>query len=307
MWFELIILLSFILNIFTIIKFFKNILNIEDKTYNQLQNYLNTSKPDKLFKTYYDYFENYYTTQAPITNSTSANSKFTKIDNQVITIEFNENYKNYHAGKACMSDIINNLNYSYKDLMNIDEQPKLIFNESDNTWYLNVSKSNRNIDLSKEIFKNTAINFHINYIDLNQIAKTVRREDLDKLSDIFKKLVTMTSSQYIIYDIYENKFDHYSISEKVKTWNDYINECLNMHYKLINENDNEKSKNKKVKTEKTNEKASQSEIINTFAKISRKYNWMFKNGNTLYLYNPNVNKMALPNPDGLIVNQQKMI
>lgn len=305
MWFEIFIFLitiSFIINIIHIIKYFKNITQIEDKTYNKLQNYLNTSKPDKLFKDYYDYFEtNYKNPQIWNENEHKyISSKY--VNNQIITIEFNENYKAYHVGKSCMSDIINNLNYDekFKDLMKVEEQPKLVYSDSSDTsgnkwWFKTISK---NIDLSKELFNNVAINFHINYVDLNQIAKTVKRNDLDKLSNIFKNITTNESSKYIIYDIYNNTFKKIDISTKIKTWNDYINECIYTHHKesILNENEF-------IKAKGNNDIC---KIINIFHSKARKYNWMF-NDNTLYLYNSSTNKMALPNPDGLIINRNKII
>jgi hypothetical protein len=298
--------MSFIFNIYHIVKYIRNIIRIEDKTYNELQNYLNTSKPDKLFKRYYDYFEFDYshpknpkTIKYEILNDlgikadlNSKDSENSKIQNQIITVEFNENYKNYHAGKACMSDIINNLNYSFKDLMKIEEQPKLNYSFDDKKWYFGTI--NKNIDLSKELFNNIVINLHINYIDLNQIAKTIKIDDLYNLSEIFKHITLIDKSKYIIYDIYENKFIVENI-DKIKTWNDYINYCLNIHYNLIN--------NLPINTNNDI-----SEIITKFNKISRKYNWMFDNKtNSIYLYNKSNNKMALPNPDGLIVNGCKMV
>ena len=300
MWFDILIILSFLFNLYTIIQLFKKLLKIEDKTYNELQNYLNVSKPDKLFKRYYDYFENYY-----LYNQTQ-----NKVENQVITIEFNENYKNYHAGKACMSDIINNLNYTYKELMNIDEQPKLICMKNKSGKYIWHLKTNsKNIDLSKESFNNTSINFHINYIDLNHIAKTIKRDNLDELSNTFKKLTLLNSSQYIIYDIYTNKFINIDLSNLTNTWNDYINNCLKIHYSLMSNVDN---------FDNFNNFDNLNDIVLKFKNISRKYDWMFEveskseNNNNLIILNlytlkNSKNKMALPNPDGLIVNYKKMV
>lgn len=299
MWFEILAVISIIVNIIHIIKYLKSITQIEDKTYDKLQNYLNTSKPDKLFKDYYNYFESDYKNPKMWNEQEHKYVEYKKVDDQIITIEFNENYKNYHVGKSCVSDIINNLNYSFKELMKPEEQPKLVYSES--KWYLETVS--RKIDLSKELFNNVAINFHINYIDLNQIAKTVKREDLDKLSSIFKKLTTLNSSEYIFYDIYDNKFEFYQI--KAKTWNDYINECLNMHYKMsIDSSDTSGNKNDSSDTSGIRNEINK--IINSFHSKARKYNWMFKN-NELCLFNKTSNKMALPNPDGLIINRDKVI
>jgi len=290
-------IISFILNIIHIIKYFKNITQIEDKTYNKLQNYLNTSKPDKLFKDYYDYFESDYKNPRIWNENEHKYIPSEYIDNQIITIEFNENYKAYHVGKSCMSDIINNLNYDekFKDLMKVVEQPKLVYSEENEKWWFKTKTVN--IDLSKELFKNVAINFHINYTDLNQIAKTIKHEDLYKLSNTFKNITTNKSSKYIIYDIYNNNFKEIDISN-VKTWNDYINKCLYVHHNesILNEDEFIKAKgNNNI-----------CKIIDIFRSKARKYNWMFKE-NTLYLYNSNTNKIALPNPDGLIINRCKII
>jgi len=250
---------------------------IEERTFNELQNYLNASKPDKLFKRYYDAFDNWY----------SPDKSIPRVNNQIITIEFNENYKKYHAGKACMSDIINNLNYSFKPYMQCSEEPKLVLN--DGKWWL--STKTANVDLSSRKFTNCAINFHINYLDLKQIAKTVKMSDLSMLSEKFKTLVTHQTSRYIIYDIYSNEFETCLINPS--TWSEYIDICLSMHYKLLT---SEPSFNSPVNALK---------IIESFKKISKKYDWMFDK-NTLHLYNSTSNKLALPNPDGLIVNQHKM-
>ena len=273
MIFTLIVITSFLINLFFLIKLFKNLLNIEDKTYNELQNYLQVSKPDKLFKRYYD--------------SMYKHIEPNNIKNQIITIEFNENYINYHAGKACMSDIINNLNYTFKDLMVKSEEPKLIL-MNNNKWKL--STKSKNISLDKINFENIAINFHINYIDLKHIAKTVKRSDLDLLTNNFKSLLNLNNSQYIVYDIYNNEFKNELIN--VKTWSDYITFALNYHFALINKN----------KANNINE------IITKFNKISKKYNWIFDDkDNVLYLYNVKNGELALPNPDGLIINCVKMV
>jgi len=282
MFFTILILISFILNIYFLTKLLKNFLNIEDKTFNELQNFLEVSKPDKLFKRYYDTVFKIF------------NSEHKHIDRQVITIEFNENYNNYHAGKACMSDIINNLNYNFKEYMTKEEEPKLIYKGE--TWYLKLAS--KQINLNDIEFNNIAINFHINYIDLKHIAKTVKRTDLDTLTTQFKSILDLDESQYIVYDIYNNKFINEKIKD-IKTWADYINFVLVYHYTLSN---NEYMDYKLIDTEIINK------ILTKFNKISRKYNWMFENKtNTIYLYNPNNDKIALPNPDGLVVDGVKIV
>ena len=273
MIFEITILISFILNAWFIIKIFKNWLNIEDKTFNELQNYLSVSKPDKLFKRYYD----------AIFNNVE---RVKHINNQVITIEFNENYVSYHAGKACMSDIINNLNYTFKNLMIAENQPKLILKNK--TWFLVVGS--KKIDLSRVKFENVAVNFHINYIDLKHIAKTVKRSDLDLLTKTFKELITMEHSIYVFYDIYTNQFKEVPIN--IKTFSDYINTALFTHYSNICKNSD----------------VSINDVITKFNKISKKYDYLFDVSEcSLLLYNPKTNEIALPNPDGLIINGQKIV
>lgn len=276
MIFFIISILSIILNIYFLSRLFKNVFNIEVKTFNELQNFLNVSKPDKLFKRYYDWFEYEYRKEY----SLNPNKQ-----DQIITIEFNENYINYHAGKACISDIINNLKFTFKHLLTKGENPELVFKNK--SWHL--ITTSQKIDLSKQEFKNNVVNFHINYIDLKHIAKTVKFEDLLKLSDELKK-ISSYSNKYIIYDIYNNQFKQIDIN--VKSWSDYINFCLMTHYSLITSSDDYS-----IKT-----------ILNTFYSISKKYNWLF-NSNELKinLYNPKNNEIALPNPDGLIINGHKEV
>lgn len=251
-----ILILLIIINILFIYHYLKKIFDLNYKTYYQLQDYLKISKPDELFK-------NYFNKYCP--------KKSKK--NQIITIEFNENYKSYHAGKACMSDIVNNLKYSFPNILIKNSRPYL--EKIKNTWYLINNNEKINLDIP---FKNNVVNLHINYIDLKHIAQNVKYETLKELSEIMTN-ITKYSNKYIIYDIYNDKILFKDI--KIKTWSEYIDKCLNVHYYLCEHKDNE-------------------DKIQFFKEISKKYSYIFEN-NILKLYNPKTNDIILPHPDGLIV------
>lgn len=276
------------MNIYFLTKIIKNKINIEDKTYTMLQHYLTIQKPDKLFKTYYD--------------STVELNKQNLNLNKVITIEFNENYNNYHAGKACMSDIINNLNHSdFSKYMKYEEEPKLIYKNG--VWNLNTKSIN--IDLSKKKFKNIAVNFHINYDNLKQIAENVKRIDLNDLTKYFKNLDKINKNKYIVYNIYDSYFYEEEMIN-IKTWSDYINKCLIFHYKQMNLKNGDKNDNSSEFSSGNDKNNNIINIITSFNKISRKYSYIFKN-NELILYSSTSKSIILPNPDGLIVNGEKLV
>jgi hypothetical protein len=177
-----------------------------------------------------------------------------------------------------MSDIINNLKYSFSDVFSRNKL--LSLKRINDTWHLCDDKHDITLNIP---FKNNVVNLHINYIDLKHIAQNASYKSLMRLSEIMTN-ITDYSNKYIIYDIYTDRFIFNNIN--VNTWSEYIDKCLTQHYSLIEPND---------------DKYDIPRIIDTFRKISKKYSYIFERNDTLKLFNPKTNDTILPHPDGLIV------
>lgn len=240
--------------------------------------------PDKLFKTVYQTSIQNTKMNHIVGDRLKGGLTVMKLENpknKVITIEFNENYYNYHYVKSAMTDITNILFYVLQNFEHIDlkrELKKIDLKLINNNWKLYIN--DKIIQFDDEAFRKMKfINIHVNYRDMNDVIN-IYNSNNDFLNEIQNSIVeSMELKSGKFYIIHDNN-GVTKIPIFAKTFNEYINFVIQTHFKLAKKQEGDCK-----------------DILIKMDRDAKVYEDMFE-GNVIHL-NRNGN-YALQNPDGLL-------